>query len=113
MANLERTVATSAANTLQTVSTTGSGHRRIGFVTVAYSAAPTYAANALYVLLNSGAGAGYDCRLYQQGTANTQFTTFIPSQPIYINGDDQIDVVAPAGGVGVTSAVAIYTDYGA
>jgi len=102
---IERTVGTSAANTAQTVSTATGARKRVISVHVAYSAAPTQA--GVTVTLNSGAGAGYDT-LLTTGTANAQYTSYFP-QDLYILTDDVIDVAAPAGGVGITSSISIYT----
>lgn len=81
-----RTVGTSAANAAQTVSTpapnTGKAQR----------------------------GVAYDCRLFQQATANSQFTFFQPTVELLLESDDILDVTAPAGGVGITSAIAIYLE---
>lgn len=110
MANEERTVGTSGANAAQTVSSpANTARRRINLITVAYSAAPTHA--GVTVTLNNGAGAGYDCPLLT-GAANARYTTFQPTAGLlYINKDDVLNVLAPAGGAGITSAIAIYTDY--
>lgn len=108
--NLERSVGTSVANTAQTVSSPAdpASGRRIVLITVAYSAAPTQA--GVTVTLNSGAGAGYDCPLLT-GSANARYTTFQPTDAIIIELDDVIDVLAPAGGADITSAIAIYTEF--
>lgn len=104
---IERTVATSAANTAQTVSTPADAAiRQLLYYTVKYSAAPTQ--TGATGTLNSGAGAGYDT-LLSTGAANAQATVFIPDGDMYLLGGDVLDVLAPAGAAGITSAVAIYT----
>ena len=107
MANFVRNVGTSAANTAQTVSTVTGNVRSLVAVHVAYSAAPTQ--TGVTVTLNSGAGAGYDT-LLSTGTANARYTTYIPAVPLPLLADDVVDVVAPAAGGTVTSAVSIYTE---
>ncbi len=107
-ARIIRTVGTSAANTAQTVSTapeTGAPMQVI-MVTAKYSAAPTHA--GVTVTLNSGAGAGYDAQL-DASASNAQTYVYRPSPPVPMYPDDAIDVVAPAGGAGITSSVTIYT----
>lgn len=102
-----RTTAQSGANAAQTVSTPTGDVRRLLFVTVKYSGAPTHA--GVTVTLNSGAGSAYDT-LLATGSANAQNTLYIPDEEILILSDDVIDVAAPAGGGALTSAVAIYTE---
>lgn len=102
-----RTVGTSAANTAQTVSVPAGRERRLLYVTVAYSAAPTQ--SGVTVTLNSGAGAGYDT-LLTTGSANARYTTYIPAVPLWLNSDDAVDVVAPAAGGSITSSISIYTE---
>ena len=95
----------SAANTAQTVSTPTGRHVQIAYVTVAYSAAPTQ--TGVVTSLDSGIAAGYDCTL-NTGSTNAQYTVFAPDYDLIICEDDQIDVLAPAAGGAITSAVAIY-----
>lgn len=103
---LTRTSGASAANTAKTVSTPADRQRQLLFVTCKYSAAPTQA--GVTTTLNSGAGTAYDAVL-NTGSANAQTTVYVPSGTIIVTDDDAIDVTAPAGGVGITSAIAIYT----
>ena len=101
-------VATSAANTAQTVSTDVQDIYNLLHVEVAYSAAPTQ--TGVTVTLNALAGAGYDT-LLATGSANAQYTSYQPTNGAYlIVKGDAIDVLAPAGGVGITSAVSIYLE---
>jgi len=107
MSRLIRTVATSGANAIGAASSpTITDPQMLVMVTVKYSAGPTQA--GVTVTLNSGAGAAYDAVL-STGSANAQTTTYLPSAPLIIAPDDTIDVSAPAGGGGITSAIAIYT----
>lgn len=98
------TTGTSAANTAQTVSTPTAGPRKVLYVTVQYSAAPTHA--GVTVVRNSAAGAGFDATL-ASSTANAQSVYWEPStEGILLNGD-ALDVTAPAGGAGITSSIEI------
>lgn len=105
---MARTTGTSTANAAQTVSTPPVGvqsRRRLLFVTVVYSAAVTL---NVTVTLNSGAGAAFDTLLQTIALSANTDGLFIPDGDVDIQSDDVIDVLAPAGGAGVTSAVAIY-----
>jgi len=105
---MARTTGQSAANAAQTVSTPSGaipGRRRLLFVTVVYSAAVSVTAT---VTLNSGAGAAFDALLQNIAFSANTDGVFIPDEEVKIQSDDAIDVLAPAGGVGVTSTVAIY-----
>ena len=107
--HIERWVGTSAANTEITLSTTASPSalRRLLYVAVKYSAAPTQ--TGVTVTLNSGAGAAYDT-LLTTGTSNAQSTFYIPGSEVLLMSDDVIDVVGPAAGGAITGAVSIYTE---
>jgi len=100
-----RTVGTSAANSAQTVSADGPGILRQ--VTVKYSGSVS---QTVTVTLDSGAGAGYDTLLQNITLSSATDGVFLPDADIVINTGDQIDVTAPAGGAGVTSAVTVYLD---
>ncbi len=102
----ERISAESAANTAQTVSTTTGPIRRLLMVTVKYSSAVT---QNVTITLNAGAGASWDTLLQTIALAAATDGTWTPNDDIYILKDDVIDVLAPAGGGGITSAVSIYT----
>lgn len=103
---LDRDVGTSGSNVAQTVSTPLGGGRRLVYVTVKYSSSVT---KDVTVTLNSGAGSAYDTLLATMELASNQHGVFIPDERVDILPDDTIDVVAPAGGAGITSAVTIYT----
>lgn len=95
----------SAANTALTVTTPKQeSPQRLLLVTVKFSGAP--AAGTITVKLKSGAGASWDTELHSVATA--QNVKFIPDEAVIIGADDQLEVAVPAGGVGVTAAVAIY-----
>jgi hypothetical protein len=107
---IERWVGTSAANTAQTISTSVAGvARKLLWVSVYYSAAPTE--TGVIVTLNAGAGAGYDTPL-KTFAANLQANFFPLStdpETVVILPDDAIDVLAPAAGGAITSTIIIYT----
>ena len=97
----------SGANEALTVSATGSRFRLL-WVTAKYSAAPTQ--TGVVVTLNSALGAAYDTAL-STGAANTQANTYIPSGNIIIEQGDAIDVLAPAAGGVITSAVVVCCEF--
>lgn len=103
---LHRHVETGSANTALTVTVPADVARRLVLVTVKYSAAPTQAGAT--TTLDSGAGAAYDAVL-NTGAANAQTTVYLPAGDLLFGSDDAIVVVAPAGGAGITAAVAVYT----
>jgi hypothetical protein len=82
--------------------------RRLLYVTIAYSATPTYTAGCT-VTLNSGAGPGYDIILDTSG-ANTEDYVYEPTAEIFILPDDAIDVIAKAAGGAITSSTIIATE---
>lgn len=104
---ITRDTGTSAANTAQTVSTSAADIVRLLFVTIKYSAS---ASPTVTVTLNSGAGSSFDTVLSSTVMSSDTDVVFIPDEAIFIEGDDNIDVLAPAGGAGITSSVAIYTE---
>lgn len=104
---IHRHVEAGAANTQLAVTFNPAGPCRILLVTARYSAAPTQA--GVTAVLDSGAGAEYDTTL-NTGSANAQNTVYSPNYRPVLSGDDALVVTAPAGGVGITAAVAIYTE---
>lgn len=100
-------VATSAANTAQTVSTNAVGAKRIRQVTVKYSAGASVTATCT---LNAVAGAGYDTLLQSIPLAGATDGVWVPDYEVILQDGDALDVLAPAGGSGVTSSVQIYTE---
>lgn len=95
----------SAANTQLIVSTATGVKRRILYVTVAYSAAVT---QTVTIVLVSALGAAWNTSLPSIALSTNSSGIWIPPHAEFIIGpNDQIQVTAPAGGVGVTSAVLI------
>jgi len=105
-ARLDRHEDESAANTALTVSVPSGDLRRLLLVTVVYSASVTATPTTT---LNSGAGASRDVLLSSIALAPGTEAVFVPDEEILIGDDDSLDVLAPAGGVGVTAAVTVYT----
>lgn len=105
--SLHRDTDESAANASLTLSTTVDRPLRILYVTVKYSAPVTV---DVTITLNSGGGAAWDTILQTLKLAGAQDAVWIPDHDIEIGDDDAIDVVAPAGGAGVTSAIAIFSE---
>ena len=104
----ERFVATSAADTAQTVSSVARPNSELLAVTVAYSAA-ILANLDITVTLNAGAGAGYDTRLATVNLVIGQrWAVYIPDVPIPLQADDVVDVLCPTGGAAITSGCQIY-----
>lgn len=107
----ERTNGTSTANAAQTVSAGGSVlgandnvRRKVLYILVAYSAAPTQ--TGVIITVNAGEGPTYDTVLLT-GTANVRYTYWYPSSTLVLMGDDSVDVVAPAAGGVITSSIRI------
>ena len=104
---VERLTQTSTANTAQTLSAGPGMGRKLLFVTVQWSASVTQTTT---ITLNSGVGAAFDTLLPSLVVTAGQSGFYLPSGNIIILDDDAIDVAAPAGGAGVTSAIAIYVE---
>jgi len=107
--HIERFNAISAANTEITTSTIAdvlapSANRKLLSVMVAYSAAPTQ--TGVTVVLNSGVAVTHDTLLLT-GSANARYTVYAPDGEVILLPDDEIDVVAPAGGGALTASVLI------
>lgn len=104
-----RVVGTSAANAPITVfSPVTPIPLFLKFITVKYSG--SQASTTVTVTVNSGAGAAYDVVVNNIVLTSAVSGFWIPSFPFPVAADDTIDVLAPAGGVGVTASVAIYAD---
>ena len=106
-AKITRTTGQSDANAAQTVSSPADEQRRIEKVTVKYSGSVSV---SVLLTLNSGTGAAWDVLLPTITLTAATDGVWIPDDEVLLKSDDVLDVLAPAGGEGVTSAVAIYTD---
>lgn len=103
-----RVAATSAANGVGTAaSPVNPIPLFLKYITVKYSGTVT---QNVTVTLDCGAGPAYDCLLQTIAISSGTQGTYFPAVPLPIAADDQIVVSAPAGGVGVTSSIAIYCD---
>lgn len=98
---------TSAANAPQTVTTPTGTRRRVKFVTIHYSAAVNVTATLTLV---SALGAGFNTILYSIVLAGASDALLFPDGNLDIAAGDSLSLLAPAGGVGITSSVVIYTD---
>lgn len=103
---IHRHVETGSANTQLVVTVPGGSGRRLLQVLTKYSAAPTQA--GVTTEIDSGAGAAYDSTL-NTGAANAQNTAYVPQEKPMVGNDDAIRVTAPAGGIGITASVSVYT----
>lgn len=100
------------ADTLTTATVQRGTTQKLLYVTVNYSAAPTYTGTGLTVKIDSGLGSTYDFTL-TSGTDNTQFTVYLPDPDIRLlpgvgsGVGDAIVVAAPAGGSGITASITV------
>ena len=76
-------------------------------VTVVYSTSVT---KNVTITLNSGAGAGWDVVLNTIALSAATSGVWIPDGDVFIDEDDALDVLAPAGGGSDTSSIAIYSE---
>lgn len=106
--DLDVTSQTSAAHASQTLATATGLKRRILFVTCQYSSAVSL---SVTITLISALGAGYNTTLATLVFSSNQSGLWVPATSRFVLAPgDQLQVVAPDGGVGVTSAVAIYDE---
>ena len=77
----------------------------IFFITIKYS---EKVKEDVTITLNSGAGAAYDTLLETISLSQETDAVWIPDNEIFIMDDDALDIVAPAGGAGITCAIAVY-----
>lgn len=100
----------SAANSADTLTTTAvvkHDTQKLCFVSVHYSAAPTYTATGLTVKIDSALGASYDLTLATGSVDNLQDYVYLPDPDIRLLPGDAIVVAAPAGGGVITSAIQV------
>ena len=95
----------SGVNLLQTCGTDSLQPYQVLFVTVQYSASPTHSGATFR--LNSFLGGSF-LTLLKTGAANAQSTVFEPTTDLVLHSDDALIAGALAGGVGITSSIAIY-----
>lgn len=107
---IEKLTNVSAGDTALSVSTPVDGKlRRLLYVAVHYSAAPTH--TGIIILLDSGVAATLDTPLYD-GADNELDKFYVPNGKLMLTDDDVIKVTAPAGGGVITSAISIVTEIG-
>lgn len=98
---------TGGANAILNATKTPGVASRVISVHCKYSAVPTQA--GVTSNLDSGAGSAYDVIL-ATSAANAQNSSQLFNGSVCLGDDDGILVTAPAGGVGITAAVTIYTE---
>jgi hypothetical protein len=97
-----------SANTALTVATPLDGlKRRILFATITYSASVTASAS---ISLLSGLGAAWNSQLASISFSTNRYGLWVPAGRFVMVTSDQLQVSAPAGGAGVTCAIAIYCE---
>lgn len=104
---VDRVSGSSVANTAQTVNSATGTVQRLLLVTLVLSASGTTTAT---ITLDSGAGAAFDAVLGTIVLAPGTEGTFLPAADVIISTDDRISVTATAGGVGIVTNLAIYTE---
>jgi hypothetical protein len=111
---IERWSQASAGDTQQTCSTNPAADPRAAVqprhllaVYVTYSDVVTL---DVTVTLDSGLGSAYDCLFASLPFAAGKAGVYLPSSPLPLMSDDIVAVVAPAGGVGVTSQIIIVSE---
>lgn len=106
--NVVRVTGLSDANAELTVNIPTAVRRRLLIVTVKYSANVT---QNVTVILDSHAGSAWDTILETIALAAASDGVWIPDLGDLVIGiNDAIKIVAPAGGGGVTSAIAVYLE---
>lgn len=99
---------TGSANTQLASTTSARGNPfRIVAIIASYSAAPTQ--TGVIVTLVSGLGSGFNATL-NSGSANAQYTVYIPTNDLILSGSDTITVTAPAAGGVITASVQIIVE---
>jgi hypothetical protein len=106
--DLDVTSGQSTANAQLVVSTATGLKRRILYVTIQYSAVVTV---NVTVVLVSALGAAWNTTLGAPAFAANQSALWAPPHGRFVLAPgDQLQVTAPAGGGGITSAIAIYDE---
>lgn len=95
---------TGVANTLLTASITLSNMKRVLGIFCSYSAAPTQAGVSIEFVAVAGAAFRHQLNL---GAANARHTNWFPPSDFVLGTNDVLEVIAPAGGVGITASVTV------
>lgn len=94
------------ANTLLNVSVDPTQIRaNIFFITIKYS---ERVKEDVTITLNSGVGAAFDTLLETIPLSQETDAVWIPDNEIFLMDDDTLNISAPAGGAGITCAIAVY-----
>ena len=91
-------------DTLSSVAVPKTCRERVGYVLVAYSAAPTQ--TGVTITKDSGLGSGFDTTLYT-GSANIRYTFWQPDDDMELLPGDALIVSAPAAGGVITASIEI------
>jgi len=102
---LHRDSDVSPANTALTLTTPSGRPRKLIHCALQYSAGPTHSGAQVNMRLALG-----PLLLLDGSGANAQQYLYRPASELIIFDDDQFELVAPAGGAGITSTLAIYTE---
>ena len=97
----------SALDTLVTLLTPSGQLRRITSVDVHYSNVVTL---DVTISLKSGAGAAWDTVRGKITLTGAQDLHWIPDGDCFLSDDDALEVLAPAGGAGITGGVSVYSE---
>lgn len=101
------TSAPASADTLTTTAVTKHHSQKLCFVSIHYSAAPTYTATDLTVKIDSARGSSFDLTLLTGSVNNAQDVVYLPDPDIRLLPGDAIIVAAPSGGGAITSAIQV------
>lgn len=101
------TSAAASADTLTTTAVAKHHTQKLCFVSIHYSASPTYTATGLTVKIDSVLGSTFDLTLATGSVDNAQDYVYLPDPDIRLLPGDAIIVAAPSGGGAITSAIQV------
>ncbi len=108
---IARTRGISGANAALTVSSPPVTKNRRTSLSAVYIAYSANVAVTVTVTINSGVAPAYDTRLASIDFVANRYGWFVPERAFPLADGDVIDVVAPAGGAGITAAVQILLEH--
>lgn len=101
------TSAAAQADTLTTTVVAKHHTQKLAFVSVHYSAAPTYTATGLTVKIDSSLGSVFDLTLLTGSVNDAADVVYLPDPDIRLLPGDAIIVAAPSGGGVITSSIQV------
>lgn len=101
------TSAAASSDTLTTTVVAKHHTQKLLFVSIHYSAGPTYTATGITVKIDSALGSSFDLTLATGSVDNAQDYVYLPSPDIRLLPGDAIIVAAPSGGGAITSAIQV------